>query len=289
MTVHMILGVAILCGLLVAIGGIPLRQKLSGLLALFTVVAGTTLLMGWDKDQSLFTGTMVAEGRYEDGTAVETVLEIKASAGPRSVRALALTRSVPWLQQSLGALFVVALLGFLTSFRSRWHGPLSKRERLDFAVLLALALACIWLSTAIPSSEVTRETIRSFLGSFSTAEQIQSFTLPRDQWRYVLAPLNPAAALGYLVLLSVIALIFRDGVLSLAKTLVALEVCALLLVSMSIWLAIQTGGFPWREPYSSAVISTLLVVFAVNFGERPRLNATLGLSAAVPLLFAAMV
>ena len=60
MTVHMILGVAILCGLLVAIGGIPLRQKLSGLLALFTVVAGTTLLMGWDKDQSLFTGTMVA-------------------------------------------------------------------------------------------------------------------------------------------------------------------------------------------------------------------------------------
>ena len=219
-----------------------MRQKLSGLLALFAVVAGTSLLMGWDKDQSLFTGTMVAEGRYDDGTAVETVLELKAAAGPRSVRALVLTRSVPWLQQSLGALFVVALLGFLASFRSRWQGPLSKRERLDFGVLLVLALVCIWVSTAIPSSEVTRETIRSFLGSFSTSDQIQSFTLPRDQWRYVLSPLNPAAALGYLVVLSIISLVVGEGVLSLTKTLLVLEVCAIILVSLSVWLGIQAGG-----------------------------------------------
>ena len=285
---YLALGAASLAGALAALSALPQRDKIASVLPLFMLSAALTLTTNWNESGHLITGSLRAVATYSDGRPVETVLELYGSAGERRVRGLPITAPIPWLKQTLLGVCLLSLLGFLVSFRSRWVGPLSKRELLDMTAVLVLASVGALLAFNLPEKASNQEAVRQFINGFVSTQKIETFSLPSGDWSYRFSGLDPSGALAYCLFLAVAILAKPTGVLPLKYFQVAVPTLGILMVISVLWRATLVGGFPWHPMDSAVALSTTVIIFSVALRRHPRVISTLVMGSAIPMAFAAL-
>ncbi|MEE2756288.1 MAG: hypothetical protein VYA30_06490 [Myxococcota bacterium] len=277
-----------LAGILVALSQLPQRDKLASMLCLICVASCVTLNSNWAASGGLATGSLNAIAAYSDGRPVETVLELYGISGERRVRGLALTAPIPWLKQSLLVLGLLSLLGFIASFRSRWTGPLSKRENLDLGAVLVFTAIGGLLAFQLPDSSPSQESIRQFIGGFTSTQTIESFSIPTGDWSYRFSGLNPSGVLGYCLLLAILIMLKPAGFISVWQLKAGLSLLAMMMVASVLWRASLVGGFPWHTLDAVVSLSASAFIFSVVLSQHPRVVSTLAMGSAIPLLFAVL-
>ncbi|MBV72062.1 MAG: hypothetical protein CMH52_12110 [Myxococcales bacterium] len=285
---YLALGAATLAGVLVALSELAQRDKIASLLCLVCLASIVTLKSNWTASGGIATGSLNSIASYADGRPVETVLELYGVSGERRVRGLPLTAPIPWLKQVLLLLSLLTLLGFLASFRSRWRGPFSKREKFDMGAVLILTAVGAGLAFLLPDPASSQESIRSFVGGFTSQHKIESFSLPTGDWRYRFSGLDPSGVLGYCLALAILILLKPVGFISLKQLKTGLALVGLVMISSVLWRASLIGGFPWHSLDSAVSLSSSAFVFSVALSERSRVLSTLAMGSAIPLIFAVL-
>ena len=233
-----------------------------------------------------FTSPVMATGVYADGSSVETILELPAANGGRSVRGLTLRTAIPWLRQGLVLLFVLSVLGLLLGLRIQDPEPLRKSRRLWLLVCSVLGGICALISLSMPTPVSDPATIKSFLSTFAGADEIRSFSVPTETWTYVLDGLNAGIALGVLAVLGGLWFAFAERSNSDGLPRLIQGACAVGLVGTVLWQGLIVGGFPWRDDDSALAIAAMVGLLSFWFARSPRTSSCLAMLCSLPLLLA---
>jgi hypothetical protein len=263
------------------------REGLSrALLASMFVTAGLTIILTSNDGQSPLIGSVMASGVYADGSQVETILELPAVNGGRSVRGLVLKTSIPWLRQGVWLVSIMSLLGLF--FVGRGQSPVRRRQHARFWVAgcALLALFCAVLSLNMPGPTSDPEAIKGFLSGFVGAQEIRTFSIPTEAWTYRIDGLNPGLAFGFLTALGALCFVTGDHPGWKQIPLLVQGITAVGLVAVVIWQGVQVAGFPWRDVDGALAVSTIVAVLGYWFYRSPGTSSCLAVLSTLPLLLA---